>query len=67
MQVPTSIIKFSLLGNKKYAPITLAILSRPNVVNEPYLIEAGLIAQEIFAINDLSYTVTKGNTTKPYI
>ena len=36
------------------------------IVNEPYLIEAGLIAQEIFAINDLSYTVTQGNTTKPY-
>ena len=36
------------------------------VVNEPYVVEAGLIAQEVFAINDLSYVVTEGNTTKPY-
>lgn len=36
------------------------------VVNEPYFVEAGLIAQEVFAINDLSYVVIEGNTTKPY-
>ena len=36
------------------------------VVNEPYFVEAGLIAQEVFAINDLSYLVIEGNTTKPY-
>jgi len=36
------------------------------VVNEPYCVEAGLIAQEVFAINDLSYVVIEGNTTRPY-
>ena len=36
------------------------------VVNEPYFVEAGLIAQEVFAINDLSYVVIEGNTTRPY-
>jgi hypothetical protein len=36
------------------------------VINEPYLVEAGLIAQEVFAINDISYTVKEGSITRPY-
>ena len=35
-------------------------------VNETYIIEAGLIAQEIVNINDLSFAVVLGNNTKPY-
>jgi chaperonin cofactor prefoldin len=33
---------------------------------EPYILEAGLIAQEIFQINDLSYTVLQGTQTTPF-
>ena len=33
---------------------------------EPYILEAGLIAQEIYKINDLSYSVVKGTDTKPF-
>tara|TARA_B100001778_G_scaffold306040_1_gene285065 strand:- start:3393 stop:4430 length:1038 start_codon:yes stop_codon:yes gene_type:complete len=36
------------------------------IVNEPYFVEAGLIAQEVFIINDLSFTVREGNSVKPY-
>lgn len=36
------------------------------VINEPYFVEAGLIAQEVFAINDISYTVKEGTITRPY-
>tara|TARA_B100000900_G_C20550512_1_gene704550 strand:- start:330 stop:1319 length:990 start_codon:yes stop_codon:yes gene_type:complete len=36
------------------------------LVNEPYFVEAGLIAQEVFAINDLSFAVIEGNTIRPY-
>ena len=36
------------------------------VVNEPYFVEAGLIAQEVFAINDISYAVKEGSITRPY-
>lgn len=36
------------------------------IVNEPYIIETGLIAQDVYKINDISYTVTLGNETKPY-
>jgi hypothetical protein len=35
-------------------------------LNEPYVLEAGLIAQEVYEINDLSYVVKKGNSTTPY-
>jgi hypothetical protein len=35
-------------------------------LNEPYVLEAGLIAQEVYEINDLSYVVRKGNSTTPY-
>ena len=37
-----------------------------NNFKEPYILEAGLIAQEIFQINDLSYTVLQGTETKPF-
>ena len=36
------------------------------IINEPYIIEAGLIAQEVNAINDLSFTVIEGNSINPY-
>ncbi len=36
------------------------------IINEPYIIEAGLIAQEVNAINDLSFTVMEGNSINPY-
>ena len=36
------------------------------IVNEPYIIESGLIAQDVYKINDVSYTVTLGDETKPY-
>ena len=36
------------------------------IVNEAYIIESGLIAQDVFKINDVSYTVTVGDETKPY-
>ena len=35
-------------------------------VNEPYILEAGLIAQEVANINDISFTVSIGNDIKPY-
>lgn len=35
-------------------------------VNEPYILEAGLIAQEVTNINDLSFAVSIGNDIKPY-
>jgi len=35
-------------------------------LNEPYILEAGLIAQEIEKINDLSFSVNIGNETIPY-
>ena len=37
-----------------------------NNFNEPYTLEAGLIAQEILQINDLSYTVLQDTATKPF-
>ena len=36
------------------------------VVNEPHIREAGLIAQELYAINDLSFTVVEGDDNNPY-
>ena len=36
------------------------------VVNEPHIKEAGLIAQELIAINDLSFAVIEGDNTNPY-
>ena len=36
------------------------------IVNEPYIIETGLIAQDVYKINDVSYTVIVGDETKPY-
>tara|TARA_Y100001970_G_scaffold292133_1_gene432110 strand:- start:14565 stop:15476 length:912 start_codon:yes stop_codon:yes gene_type:complete len=36
------------------------------IINEPYIIEAGLIAQEVNTINDLSFTVIEGNSINPY-
>jgi len=36
------------------------------IVNEAYIIESGLIAQDVYKINDVSYTVTVGDETKPY-
>lgn len=41
-------------------------LDNSNNFKEPYILEAGLIAQEIFQINDLSYTVLQGTETKPF-
>ena len=35
-------------------------------VNEPYILEAGLIAQEVANINDISFAVSIGNDVKPY-
>ena len=37
-----------------------------NNFKEPYTLEAGLIAQEILQINDLSYTVLQDTATKPF-
>ncbi len=36
------------------------------ILNEPYILEAGLIAQEIEQITDLSFSVNIGNETIPY-
>ena len=36
-------------------------------LNIPYILEAGLIAQDVLNINDISYTVTIGNETTPYL
>tara|TARA_B100001175_G_C19442606_1_gene607053 strand:- start:194 stop:1321 length:1128 start_codon:yes stop_codon:yes gene_type:complete len=36
------------------------------LVSDPYIIEAGLIAQEVEEINDLSFCVIKGNENTPY-
>lgn len=36
------------------------------IVNEAYILEAGLIAQEVEQINDLSFSVNIGNETIPY-
>ena len=36
------------------------------IVNEDYILEAGLIAQEVEQINDLSFSVNIGNETIPY-
>jgi hypothetical protein len=36
------------------------------IVNEHYIIETGLIAQDVYKINDVSYTVIVGDETKPY-
>ena len=36
------------------------------VVEEPYIIEAGLIAQDVEKINDLSFCITIGNESIPY-
>lgn len=36
------------------------------LVTDPYIIEAGLIAQEVEEINDLSFCVIKGNENTPY-
>jgi hypothetical protein len=35
-------------------------------VTEPFIVEAGLIAQDIFNIDDISYCVNVGNSDKPY-
>ena len=35
-------------------------------INEPYIVEAGFIAQEVNKINELKFTVTEGSKTKPY-
>jgi len=37
-----------------------------NIEDEPYKIEAGLIAQEVNIINDLSYSVLDGNEEEPF-
>ena len=44
----------------------LNALDNSNNFKEPYILEAGLIAQEIFQINDLSYTVLQGTETKSF-
>ena len=44
----------------------LNALDNSNNFKEPYILEAGLIAQEIFQINDLSYTVLQGTENKPF-
>ena len=36
-------------------------------LNEPYILEAGLIAQEVKNINDLSFSVINGNNSSPYL
>jgi len=36
------------------------------IVNEPYIMEAGLIAQELELLNDISYCVNVGSNVKPY-
>ena len=36
------------------------------IVNEPYVIEAGLIAQDIEKIEDINFTVNVGNDITPY-
>ena len=36
-------------------------------LNEPYILEAGLIAQEVKNINDLSFSVINGNNNSPYL
>ena len=36
-------------------------------LNEPYILEAGLIAQEVKNINDLSFSVINGNNYAPYL
>lgn len=36
------------------------------IVDEPYIIEAGLIAQDVEKINDLSFCITIGNDSVPY-
>ena len=35
-------------------------------VNDPYILEAGLIGQEVANINDISFAVSIGNDVKPY-
>ncbi len=44
----------------------LNTVDNSNNFKEPYILEAGLIAQEIFQINDLSYTVSQGTQTRPF-
>lgn len=36
------------------------------IVNEPYIMEAGLIAQELELLDDISFCVNVGSTIKPY-
>jgi hypothetical protein len=36
------------------------------IINEPYIVEAGLIAQEVEKINDLSFTVRVGDANTSY-
>jgi hypothetical protein len=36
------------------------------IVNEPYIIEAGLIAQELESLDDISFCVNIGSNVKPY-
>ena len=36
------------------------------LVNEPYIMEAGLIAQELELLDDISFCVNVGSTIKPY-
>lgn len=45
---------------------TFKIENYKGKVNEPYIVESGLIAQEVYAINDISYVVTKGDEIEPY-
>tara|TARA_Y100000389_G_C17407558_1_gene488938 strand:+ start:343 stop:1191 length:849 start_codon:yes stop_codon:yes gene_type:complete len=36
------------------------------IIKEPYIVEAGFIAQEVNKINELKFTVTEGSLIKPY-
>ena len=45
---------------------TLKKIDYTGDINEKYIKEIGLIAQEVEKINDLSFSVTKGTETEPY-
>tara|TARA_B100000767_G_C19728811_1_gene520696 strand:+ start:285 stop:1286 length:1002 start_codon:yes stop_codon:yes gene_type:complete len=45
---------------------TFKAIDYRGVVNEEHIKEAGLIAQELIAINDLSFAVIEGDNTNPY-
>ena len=60
---------FHLLTTKSSVPYTTKKFKKHDfrgVLNEPYIIEAGLIAQEVEAIPNLEFSVKKGTSTKPY-